>query len=76
MSMFRDKAFQVKVVHTDTPPYRASAQPQESAWTPDRILEFGKEALKTIVIASAVLYGVKVVLDTSQEVVVKKTKSK
>ena len=73
--MFKDKAFQVKVVHTDPTPTRSAVATRESSWTPDQILNFGKEAVKTFVVAAAVLYGVKVTLDTTKEIAVKRTKS-
>ena len=72
--MFKNRAFQVKVVNTD--PDQTGRKEAAASWTPDQIQQFGKEAIKTLALTCAALYAVKVVLDTTQEITIKKTKSK
>jgi hypothetical protein len=70
--MFKHRAFQIKVVNT-ADPATPGHHSDEIVWGPAQLTEVGKEAIKTIVIAAAAFYAVKIALDTTKEIAVKRT---
>lgn len=74
--MFKHRAFQIKVVNTAEPGQPGASGDPETLWTPDQLIRVGREAVKTIVVAAAAFYAVKVTLDTAQEITVKRTPTK
>lgn len=70
--MFKNKAFQVRMVQDNTPTAYASA-PRETHWTPEVITEFVQEQVKSLAVVLAALYAVKITLDTTSQIAVNKS---
>ena len=73
--MFKNRAFQIKVVQDETR-YGYTAPPQRSIWTPATISQFAQEQVLGLAVVIAGLYAIKVALDTTSEIAIKKTRSK
>ena len=70
--MFKNRAFQIKVVQDETR-YGYTAPPQRSIWTPATISQFAQEQVLGLAVVIAGLYAIKVALDTTSEIAIKKT---
>ncbi len=70
--MFKNKAFQVKMVNDTSVP--AVAEPKrESPWTPDAINKITQDNMRTIATGLVAVYAVKVLVDALSEIAINKT---
>jgi hypothetical protein len=75
MAMLKGKAFQVKMVDETPTPYHPRPKPANQ-WTPETVNHMTRETLKSIALAIAGVYVVKVLVDTSSEIALNKTTKK
>lgn len=72
--MFKNRAFQIKMVQDDSQ-YAYPTTPRPSYWTPATISQFAQEQVLGLAVVIAGLYTLKVALDTTSEIAIKKTRS-